>query len=62
MQTALLWRREQLCAERIRLAHRNKECVEQGMILISQTTSRILDRALEDVDQWSTATDTISLH
>ena len=59
MQTALLWRREQLCAERIRLARRNKERVEQGMIPISQTTSRILDRALEDVDQWSTATDTL---
>ena len=59
MQTALLWRREQLCTKRIRLAHRNKEHVKQGMILISQTMSQIIDRALEDVDQWSTATDTI---
>ena len=32
------------------------------MIPISQTTSRILDRALEDVDHWSTATDTIPPH
>ena len=62
MQTALLWRREQLCAKRIRLARRKKECIEQGMILISQTTSWILDCALEDVDHWSTATDTIPPH
>ena len=32
------------------------------MIPISRTTSQILDRALEDVDQWSTATDTIPPH
>ena len=32
------------------------------MIPISQTTSWILDRALKDVDQWSTATDTIPPH
>ena len=62
MQTALLWRRKQLCTERIRLAHCNKECVEQGMIPISQTTSRILNCALKDVDQWSTATDTTPPH
>ena len=62
MQTALLWRREQLCAKRIRLARRNKERVEQGMIPISQTTSRILDHALEDVDRLSIATDTIPPH
>ena len=62
MQTALIWRREQLCAERIRLARRNQERVKQGMIPISQTTSRILDRALEDVDHWSTATDTVPPH
>ena len=62
MQTALLWRREQLCAKRIRLARCNKERVEQGMIPISQTTSRILDRALEDVDHLNTAMDTIPPH
>ena len=62
MQTALLWRREQLCTEQIRLARQNKERLEAGMIPISQTTSRILDRALEDVDQWSTAMDTIPPH
>ena len=58
MRTALAWQREQLLLARIRLDKRNKACLAQGMIPISWTTSQILDHALEDVDQWSIATDT----
>ena len=58
MRTALAWQREQLLLARLRLDERNKARVAQGMIPIGQTTSRTLDRALEDVDQWSIATDT----
>ena len=62
MRTALAWQREQLLLARIRLDERNKARVAQGMIPISRTTSQTLDRALEDVDQWSIATDTTPPH
>ena len=57
MQTAIAWRREQLLAARQRMDERNHARRATRMIPITQTTSQILDTALNVTAPWSIATD-----
>ena len=58
MRTAIAWRQEQLRAARLRMDERNRARRAAGMIPVTQTTSQILDTAIDAMVPWSTATDT----
>ena len=58
MRTAIAWRQEQLRAARLRMDERNCARRAAGMIPVTQTTSQILDTAIDAMVPWSTATDT----
>ena len=58
MRTAIAWRREQLQAARLRMDERNRARRAAGMIPVTQTTSQILDTAIDAMVPWSTAMDT----
>ena len=58
MRTAIAWRQEQLQAARLRMDERNRARRAAGMIPVTQTTSQILDTAIDAMVPWSTATDT----
>ena len=57
MRTAIEWQWEQLLAARQQMDERNHTKHAARMIPITQTTSQILDTALDATDQWSIATD-----
>ena len=57
MRTAITWRQEQLQAARLRMDERNRARHAAGMIPVTQTTSQILDTAIDAMVPWSTATD-----
>ena len=61
MRTAIAWRQEQLRATRLRMDERNRARRAAGMIPVTQTTSQILDTAIDAMVPWSTATDTTPL-
>ena len=61
MRTAIAWRQEQLRAVRLRMDERNRARRAAGMIPVTQTTSQILDTAIDAMVPWSTATDTTPL-
>ena len=58
MRTAIAWRQEQLRAARLRMDECNCARCAAGMIPVTQTTSQILDTAIDAMVPWSTATDT----
>ena len=58
MRTAIAWRQEQLRAARLRMDERNRARRAAGMIPVTQTTSQILDTAIDATVPWSTAMDT----
>ena len=58
MRTAIAWRQEQLRAAWLRMDERNRARHTAGMIPITQTTSQILDTAIDAMVPWSTAMDT----
>ena len=58
MRTAIAWRQEQLRAARLRMDERNRARRATGMIPVTQTTSQILDTAIDAMVPWSTAMDT----
>ena len=58
MRTAIAWRQEQLLAARRRMDERNRARRAAGMIPVTQTTSQILDTAIDAMVPWSTAMDT----
>ena len=57
MRTAIAWRQEQLRAARLRMDERNRARRAAGMIPVTQTTSQILDTAIDAMVPGSTATD-----
>ena len=58
MRTALAWRQEQLRVAWLRMDERNRARHAAGMIPVTQTTSQILDTAIDAMVPWSTAMDT----
>ena len=58
MRTAIVWRQEQLLAAWSRMDKRNHARRAARMIPVTQTTSQILDTAINAMVPWSTATDT----
>ena len=58
MRTAIAWRQEQLRAAQRRMDERNRARRATGMIPVTQTTSQILDTAIDAMVPWSTAMDT----
>ena len=58
MRTAIAWRQEQLRAARLRMDERNRARRTAGMIPVTQTTSQILDTAIDATVPWSTVMDT----
>ena len=61
MRTAIAWWQEQLLAARLRMDERNCARHAAGMIPVTQTTSQILDTAIDVTVPWSTAMDTTPL-
>ena len=61
MWTAIAWQREQLLAARQRMDKCNHARHNAGMIPVTQTTSQILDTAIDAMVPWSTAMDTTLL-
>ena len=58
MRTAIAWRQEQLRDARLRMDERNRARRAAGMIPVTQTTSQILDTAIDAMVPWNTAMDT----
>ena len=61
MRTTIMWRQEQLLAARLRMDEHNRTRRAARMIPVTQTTSQILDTAIDVMVPWSTATDTTPL-